>query len=213
MSAIVSLLIVVVLFLIAFLGAKAAGLQFLFGVVLPYMAFALFVGGVVWRIIRWAKAPVPFRVPTTAGQQKTINGFKHAKFDNPFCWMGVVGRMAMEIFLFRSLFRNTKVELTDDQKVAYGPEKVLWLAGLAFHWTFLVILLRHMRFFMEPVPGLINGIQYLDGFFQIATPTFFMSSLIFLAAITALFVRRVVIPQVRYISFAADYFPLFLINK
>ena len=211
MSAIVSLVIVLALAVIAGVGTGVINLQILFGMIFPYLAFAVFVVGVIWRVIRWAKAPVPFRIPTTGGQAKTLEGFKSNYFDNPHTTLGVIGRMAGEIFLFRSLFRNTKVEITKDGKVAFGPEKLLWLAGLAFHYTFLIILIRHLRFFMEPVPKLIMGIQYVDGFFQIASPTFFMSSLIFLAAVTVLFLRRVIIPKVRYISFAADYFPLFMI--
>ena len=211
MSAIVSLVIVLALAVIAGVGTGVVNLQVLFGMILPYLAFAIFVVGVVWRVIKWAKAPVPFRIPTTGGQGHTLEGFKSNYFDNPHTTLGVIGRMAGEVFLFRSLFRNTEVEVTKEGKVAFGPEKLLWLAGLAFHYTFLIILIRHLRFFLEPVPKLITGIQYVDGFFQIATPALFMSSLIFLAAVSVLFLRRVLIPQVRYISFAADYFPLFMI--
>ena len=211
MNAILSLILVVALFLIAFLGAGVANLHFLFGVVIPYLAFVVFVAGVVWRVLRWAKAPVPFRIPTTTGQQYTQEGFKSSYFDNPHTMLGVIGRMAAEVFLFRSLFRNTKVELTSDKKVAYGPEKLLWLAGLAFHYTFLLVLIRHLRFFTEPVPKLVMLVQSLDGFFQIAAPTLYMSSLLYLAAVTVLFLRRILIPQVKYISLPADYFPLLLI--
>ena len=42
-------------------------------------------------------------------------------------------------------------------------------------------------------------------------PVFYATSAIFLAAVTYLFLRRVLIPQVRYISLANDYFPLFLL--
>jgi nitrate reductase gamma subunit len=38
-----------------------------------------------------------------------------------------------------------------------------------------------------------------------------MTDAVLLGAVTYLFIRRVAIPQVRYISLAADYFPLFLI--
>ena len=39
----------------------------------------------------------------------------------------------------------------------------------------------------------------------------FISDLVFLAGATYLFLRRVKIPQLRYISLPADYFPLFLL--
>jgi nitrate reductase gamma subunit len=86
------------------------------------------------------------------------------------------------------------------------------LGGLAFHYTFLVILIRHFRLFLEPVPFPIEIIESLDGFFQVGAPVLYITDLIFLGAVTFLFLRRVIIPQVRYISLAADYFPLFLIG-
>lgn len=120
-------------------------------------------------------------------------------------------RMAFEVLLFRSLFRNLKGELKDGKNLVYGSDKWLWLAGLAFHWTFLVILVRHLRFFTQLVPGPIHIIEALDGFLQIGAPLLYISDGIILAAVTYLFIRRIIIPQVRYISLVADYFPLFLI--
>lgn len=211
MNALLSLAIVVVLLLLALLGVGVAGQHFLFGVIIPYVAFATFIFGVIYRVVKWSRAPVPFRIPTTCGQQKSLPWIKHNQIENPSNNWGVLGRMLLEILFFRSLLRNTKAEITKDGFVAYGSEKLLWLAGLAFHWTFLVVLLRHMRFFLEPVPGLINGIEKVDGFFQLGVPTVFLTGLILLGAVTVLFLRRVIIPQVRYISLPADYFPLFLI--
>jgi nitrate reductase gamma subunit len=82
---------------------------------------------------------------------------------------------------------------------------------MAFHWTFLIILLRHFRFFTEPVPFFVHLLQNLDGFFQVGVPVFYLSGLILLAALGYLFLRRFFDPKVRYISLAADYFPLLLI--
>ena len=42
-------------------------------------------------------------------------------------------------------------------------------------------------------------------------PLLYMTDVVLLGAVTYLFLRRVFIPQVKYISLAADYFPLFLI--
>lgn len=210
------LLAVVVLVLIALVGATA-GLQSIFGVVIPYVAFATFVAGVVYRVVKWAQSPVPFRIPTTCGQEKSLPWIKRNKIDNPASRSAVVARMLLEILLFRSLFRNTKVELhyepfsPDGPKVAYGSAKWLWLAGLTFHWSFLVIAMRHFRFFTEPIPSVISLLETLDGFFQIGVPAIYVTDGLILAAVTYLFVRRVVVPQLRYISLAADYFPLFLI--
>jgi nitrate reductase gamma subunit len=96
-------------------------------------------------------------------------------------------------------------------KVTYGSSKWLWLGALAFHYSFLTIVLRHMRFFTEPVPGLISGIESIDAMLQIGAPTLYLTDLVFVVAVTYLFLRRVVVPQIRYISQVQDYFPLFLI--
>ena len=110
--------------------------------------------------------------------------------------------MALEVLLFRSLFRNTKMELRDGPQLSYGSTKWLWMAGLAFHWTFLIILTRHLRFFFEPVPFFVAFMETLDGFFQVGAPVLYITDLIFLGAVTFLFLRRIIIPQVRYISLA-----------
>jgi len=67
-----SLVAVLALVLVAYLGVEVAGWYTLFGVVLPYIAIVLLLVGIVWRVIRWAKSPVPFRIPTTCGQQKSL---------------------------------------------------------------------------------------------------------------------------------------------
>jgi nitrate reductase gamma subunit len=206
-----SLLSVVALVLAVFLGVKAAGLSYFFGVVIPYIAIFTFIGGFTFRILQWARTPVPFSIPTTAGQQKSLPWIKHSKLDNPSTPAGVVGRMLLEVLLFRSLFRNTKLEKYDGPKLAYQWEKWLWLFAILFHYSFLVIFVRHLRFFTEPVPGFIHALDSADGMLQIGLPGLYISDLIFIAAVTFLFLRRVVIPQVRYISLPADYFPLFLL--
>ena len=91
--------------------------------------------------------------------------------------------------------------------MAYGEAKWLWLAGLAFHWTFLIILIRHLRFFTQAVPVPVQMLEGLDSFLQIGAPLLYITDVIFLAAVTGLFIRRIALPQVRYISLIADYFP------
>jgi nitrate reductase gamma subunit len=201
----------IALIIVVFIGVKAASLYYLFGVIIPYAAFLTFIIGVIYRVIQWGRVPVPFRIPTTAGQENSLPWIKRNKIDNPSTSLGVIIRMAFEVLLFRSLFRNIRTELREGPKISYGSTKWLWLGGLAFHWTFLIILTRHLRLFFEPVPGFVKLLESLDGFFQVAAPVLYLTDLIFLGAVTFLFLRRVIIPQVRYISLAADYFPLFLI--
>lgn len=212
MGLLFSFFAVITLGVIVFAGVKAAHLQYLFGVIIPYAAFLIFIIGIIYRVVQWGRVPVPFRIPTTAGQEKSFPWIKSNPIDNPFTSLGVIVRMAIEVLLFRSLFRNTKTELRDGPKLSYGSTKWLWLGGLAFHWTFLIILTRHLRLFFEPVPMFVTILESLDGFFQVGAPVLYLTDLIFLGAVTFLFLRRVIIPQIRYISLAADYFPLFLIG-
>ncbi|KYH32411.1 sulfate reduction electron transfer complex DsrMKJOP subunit DsrM [Neomoorella mulderi] len=206
-----SFLIVVALIMVVTLGVGVAGLQYMFGVIIPYAAIAIFLAGMAYRVIKWARAPVPFRIPTTAGQQKSLPWIKASTFDNPSSTAGVIGRMALEVLFFRSLLRNTKMELHQGPRLAYHWEKWLWLGGLLFHWSFLIIFLRHLRFFTEPVPSFVSRLEGIDGFFRFGVQGLYITDIIILVAVTYLFLRRVVIPQVRYISLPADYFPLFLI--
>lgn len=202
---------VIVLAFIAFAGVKVANLQMLFGVYIPYLAIATFIIGFIYRVVQWGRSPVPFCIPTTAGQQKSFSWINQNKLDNPSSTMGVIGRMALEVFAFRSLFRNTKTELREGPKLAYGSEKFLWIAGLAFHWSFLIIFVRHFRFFIEEVPSLIKMLESVDSFFQVGAPLLYMTDVVLLAAVTFLVFRRLAMPLIKYISLPADYFPLFLI--
>jgi len=205
-----SLIAVIVLVAVSFIGAKMSGLQFLFGVIIPYVAIIVFIVGIIRKVMSWGRSAVPFRIPTTCGQQKSLPWIKHSCLDNPQTTAGVIGRMILEVVLFRSLFRNLKAEMNDG-RVTYGSSKWLWLAGLAFHASFFVILVRHLRFFLEPVPLVINLLDSLDGFLQVGIPHLLISGVVLVAAAGYLFLRRIFIPQVRYISLPADYFPLFLI--
>lgn len=216
-----SLLAVIVLSLTSyFLVEAASGFKLLFGVIIPYVALIVFIAGFINRVMSWARSPVPFRIPTTCGQQKSLPWIKPNKIDNPFSKGAVVVRMFLEIVFFRSLFRNTRLKLKSGPKVAYNLEIFLWAGALAFHWALLTVLLRHLRFFTEPVPILVQVLENVDSFFrleilydvaQFGLPGVYLSGFVLLAAVTYLFLRRVFIPTVRYISLAADFFPLFLI--
>jgi nitrate reductase gamma subunit len=207
----ISLLAVLAIGAAAWVGSSA-GLATLFGVVLPYAAMAVFLAGLVWRMVYWGKSPVPFAIPTTGGQQKSLNFFQQAKLDNPDTWCGVVKRMFLEVFLFRSLFRNTAADVrVDGPRVIYYSSKWLWLFALMFHYCFLLIFVRHFRFFMEPVPICITWLETLDGIMQIGAPRLYMTSMVILLALGFLLSRRLFNERLRYLSLPADYFPLWLI--
>lgn len=206
-----SFLAVIALVVIAGLGSMIPGMQYFFGVALPYLAIAIFLGGFVYRVVNWAKSPVPFSIQTTCGQGKSLDFIKHNRLEAPQTKMEVYARMALEVFTFRSLFRNTHTEVHDGPKLTYESSKWLWLFAIIFHYCFLLVVLRHMRLFLDPVPAPIFWLEYLDGFFQIATPRLYLTSCGLALGAALLFGRRLVSRKVRYISLMNDYFPLVLI--
>lgn len=210
MNALYSLVLVFALVLIALFGVGSAHMAGLFGTLLPYVAVAVFLAGFASRIIGWAKSPVPFRIPTTAGQQKSLDFIQHDRFDNPVTPGQTFIRMFLEVCCFRTLFRNNKVELKDG-RVSYASSKWLWLFSLLFHYSFLLIVIRHMRLFFEPVPACIGFVEFIDGIMQIGVPRLYMSDLLILAGLGFLLGRRLQDPKLRYISLVTDYFPLLLI--
>ena len=214
-----SLIAVTILVVIPWVGVGALDLRWLFGIVIPYAALLTFFLGIIIRVVGWARSPVPFRIPTTGGQQRSLPWLRQNKFDNPSGTIGVIGRMVLEILLFRSLFRHTKMEFRKGPRIGYEWEKWLWVAALAFHYSFLVVILRHLRFFTEPIPIFVKWIESLDGFLEMgiaplpgfALPGLMLSGFVLLGALTFLFLRRLLSPQIMYISLPGDYFPLFLI--
>jgi nitrate reductase gamma subunit len=131
-----SFLAVLVLALIAWVGCDLLGLQMLFGVILPYIAVVAFFVGFFLRMMDWARSTVPFQIPTTAGQAKSLPWIKTNAIDSPFTTGGVVARMFFEVVTFRSLFRNTRMRVNPDGRISYDIEIWLWLFALAFHYTF-----------------------------------------------------------------------------
>ena len=218
-SILFSVAVITVIALIPLVGVWAFDLRTLFGIVIPYLAFVTFLVGIISRVIGWSRSPVPFRIPTTAGQQWSLPWIKSNPVDNPKNTVGVIIRMIFEVLLFRSLFRNTKMEFRQGPKIGYEWEKWLWLGALAFHYSFLVVVLRHLRFFTDPMPAFVHLLENLDGFLEagiipvagFSVPGLLISGFVLLLAVTFLFLRRIAMPQIRYISLPADYFPLFLI--
>ena len=112
------------------------------------------------------------------------------------------------------------MKLMGGTKMTHQLELFLWIGALAFHYAFFAVVVRHLRFFTEPVPFFVTLTEQVDAFMRIEVlydvvqaglPGVFLSGLVLLAATFYLFLRRIFIPQVRYISLANDFFPLFLI--
>ena len=93
--------------------------------VLFLVAVTVFVVGLAMRIARYARTPAPLKIATPPA---------------PTTKTGVVMRMFREVVFFESLFKSTKWT---------------WLFGWAFHMGLALVLLRHLRYFLDPswVPG------------------------------------------------------------
>ncbi len=210
MNIVVALAAVGGLFLVGMLGGFGS-LGWIFGVVIPSLALLLFLGGMVMKVLGWSKSAVPFRIPTTCGQQRSLDWIPHSRLENPYTPLQAAGRMALEVLFFRSLLRNTKADLVDGKRLVYRTDHGLWLGGMLMHWSFLIILIRHFRLMTNPVPGFVTFLEATDGFLEIGLPAVFITTITFLLGVSYLLYRRLTNPQVRYISLIGDYFPLFLL--
>ncbi len=211
MKYIIPLAAVFALVLFSWIGSSIPGMQYIFGILVPYLAMGFFIVMFCYRVIQWAKSPVPFKIPTTCGQGYSLPWIKYDKLEAPVNTIQVMGRMFLEVVLFRSLWRNTKAMIYKGPKLTYESSKWLWMFAIIFHYSFLIIILRHMRLFLNPVPDPIATLGYFDGILQIGAPQMYITDATILLGLGFLLTRRFFNRHVRYISLANDYFPLFLI--
>jgi len=139
--------------------------------VLFYLATGVFVIGVALKIRSYARAPAPLKIATTPAPTTSV---------------GVGWRMAREVVFFESLFRSSKWT---------------WVFGWVFHAALLLVILRHLRYFQEPVwlpVALIQPFGTYAGFAMVA-------------ALAGLWARRWLVDRVRYISTPSDHLMLALL--
>lgn len=136
-----------------------------------YVATAILVAGVLARIARYARTPQPLKIPIPPAP--TTRG-------------GVALRMLVEVTLFRQLFRSSKWT---------------WLFGWMFHVALLLVLLRHLRYFTEPVWFWVDLVQ----------PFGLYAAFAMLAGLAGLWARRVLVDRVRYITSPSDHLMLALL--
>jgi len=142
-----------------------------FYALLFYAAAGILVAGVLARCWRYARTPQPLKIPIPPAP--TTRG-------------GVALRMLAEVTLFRSLFRSNKW---------------IWLFGWVFHAALLAVLLRHLRYFTEPVWYWVELIQ----------PVGLYAAFAMLAGLAGLWVRRFLVDRVRYITSISDHLMLALL--
>ncbi|MGV6816005.1 MAG: respiratory nitrate reductase subunit gamma [Thiotrichales bacterium] len=138
---------------------------------LYYAATVILVVGLGFKIWVFYKTPAPLKIPTTPAP--TTTG-------------GVVLRMVREVTLFESLFKSTKWT---------------WLFGWLFHFGLLLVLLRHLRYFTEPVWWWVDILQPFGKYASIAM----------VIGLVGLLGRRIFVDRVRYISAPSDFLMLFLL--
>ena len=129
------------------------------------IATLVLVIGLARKIVQYAKTPAPLKIPTTPA---------------PVTQSGVVMRMFREVVFFESLFKSTKWT---------------WIFSWLFHMALFVVLLRHLRYFTDPVWLPIELIQ----------PFGVYAGFAMIAGLAGLFIRRVFVDRVRYISAPSDY--------
>jgi len=179
-------------------------------IVVPYTAFAIFIVGIIIRIVNWAKSPVPLKIVTTCGQQYTLPFIKRTVWDKleaPYTKLGVIPRMFFEVFMFRSLFRNTRYYI---DKHEARDTRWLWGFALMFHASFFITLIRHLRFFTDPVPKWVIALSELEAL-KIFVPSVYITGITGLIGLTYLLLRRLYGKKERTLSYPSDYFPLLLL--
>jgi nitrate reductase gamma subunit len=139
--------------------------------VLFYAATAILVVGLAVKIAGYARTPAPLKIPTTPAP--TTRG-------------GVVLRMAREVLFFESLFKSNKWT---------------WGLGLMFHGALALVLMRHLRYFQEPVWTPVTWVQFAGTYAGFAM----------VAGLAGLWARRFLVDRVRYISTPSDHLHLALL--
>ena len=140
----------------------------LFFALLFYFAAAVCLLGVAARIVSYARTPAPLKIPTTPAP--TTQG-------------GVVLRMVREVVLFESLFKGNRWT---------------WIFGWLFHASLLLVLVRHLRYFTEPVWSWV----------AFAQPFGIYAAFTMAAGLAGLWARRFLVDRVRYISTWSDHLML-----
>lgn len=139
--------------------------------ILFYLATLLLVVGLLYRISTYARTPAPLKIPTTPAP--TTTG-------------GVVLRMTREVVFFESLFKSNLW---------------IWGFGMLFHASLALVLLRHLRYFIEPVWAWVEFIQ----------PFGMYAGITMLLGLLGLWGRRLFVERIRYISTPSDHLMLVLL--
>lgn len=193
------------------LAVAVTGRGWLVALSVAALAVPFLVAGFVAKLLRWIRVPVPFRIPLTVGQQRSLRTIGHQRTRAPHTAPQAVARAILDIGLFRPLTRTTPSARSLGEGLDHGATRTLWLAAGLFHLSLAVILVRHSRMFLDPVPSFVVWLEDIDSVGEVTLPRLHASSLVFGFALLFLLGRRIWLARLRYISLAADYFPLLLL--
>ena len=136
-----------------------------------YVATLVLVLGLILKIRRYHQTPAPLKIPTTPA---------------PTSRSGVALRLTREVVFFESLFKSSKWT---------------WFFGWTFHVSLALVLVRHLRYFQEPVWEPVVRLQ----------PFGVYAGFGLLLGLTGLWARRFLVDRVRYISTPSDHLMLALL--
>lgn len=143
----------------------------IFYAALFYVAGLVLAGGLIYRISDYLRTPAPLKIPTTPA---------------PTTGTGVALRMAREVLFFESLFKGSLWT---------------WGFGMLFHAGLALVLMRHLRYFTQPVWGWVDLVQ----------PFGIYAGFLMAAGLTGLWGRRLLVDRIRYISTPSDHLMLALL--
>ncbi len=136
-----------------------------------YLAGMIFLVGLAMKIWQFASTPAPLKIPVTPA---------------PLTRSGVVIRLGKEIVLFASLFKSNKW---------------IWIFAVLFHAGLLLVVIRHLRYFIEPVPLWL----------ALAQPFGIYAGFAMMAGLAGLMARRFIVDRVRYVTGPSDHLMLLLL--
>ena len=135
------------------------------------LALAAFALGLAHRVGVWVRTPSPLPIPLAPAPRTRV---------------GVLGRLVLELFAFRSLARASLAT---------------WVPAVLLHYGLLLVLVVHLRFLFPALPLWLVPFLRIGGW----------ATLALVAGLAALLARRVLVDRVRYVSVPSDYLHLALL--
>jgi nitrate reductase gamma subunit len=148
---------------------------------LLYLAAAVFLIGMAWRVAGWVRTPVPLNIVLTPAPATTS---------------GVARRLAGEVLWFRSLLQ---------------ADRLFWVPAWLFHVSLALLFAGHLGGLVIPKVAEASLGLNESQFENLAQNAGSVVGVLAVAALLWLFLRRLVAERPRRISTFSDYFALVLL--